>query len=284
MDAAARRHEPIPVYAEMGSINPVFLLKEILQQKPEELAAGQHGSFTLGVGQFCTNPGLVFLEDGPAAQLFLQKLESLAAATPAATMLNPSLCAAFRDGVDTFSKIPGVRHAVSVNAEPGVGNSQAGVSVFVTDAANFLANPGLMEEVFGPSTLIVLCALREQMLAAAAKLEGQLTVTIHGTDADIAASGDLVAILEGKAGRLVCNGFPTGVEVCHAIVHGGPYPATADGRSTSVGSLAIHRFVRPVCFQNYPDTALPAELQETNPLGIVRLVDGKLQIPQNTGN
>jgi NADP-dependent aldehyde dehydrogenase len=276
MDAAAKRPEPMPVYAEMGSINPVFLLKEVLQQKPEELAAGQHNSFTLGVGQFCTNPGLVIMEDGPAAQLFLQKLESLSAATPSATMLNPGLCAAFRDGVAKFSKIPGVRHAVSVNAEPGVGNAQAGVSVFVTDAANFLANPSLMDEVFGPSTLIVLCALREQMLAAAAKLEGQLTATIHGTDADVAASRDLIAILEGKAGRLIYNGFPTGVEVCHAMVHGGPYPATADGRSTSVGSLAIHRFVRPVCYQNYPDSALPSELQESNPLGITRLVDGTL--------
>jgi len=276
MNAAARRPEPIPVYAEMGSINPVFLLPEALQQKPEELAAGLLGSFTLGTGQFCTKPGLVFLEDGPAAQIFLRRLESLAAATPPGAMLTPGLCAAFREGVEKFAKIPGVRRAVAVNAGPGPGQAQAGASVFVTDAANFLANPGLMEEVFGPSTLVVTCASRHQMIAAAQQLEGQLTATVHATSGDIGAGRDLLTVLEGKAGRLVCNAFPTGVEVCHAMVHGGPYPATADGRSTSVGTLAIHRFVRPVCYQGFPDAALPEELQEANPLGINRLVDGKI--------
>jgi len=276
MNAAARRQEPIPVYAEMGSINPVFLLPEALQQKPEELAAALHGSFTLGTGQFCTKPGLVFLEDGPAAQIFLRKLESLASATPPGAMLTPGLCAAFREGAEKFAKIAGVRRAVAVNADPGPGQAQAGASVFVTDAASFLANPGLMEEVFGPSTLVVTCASRDQMIAAAHELEGQLTATVHGTSGDIAAGRDLLTVLEGKAGRLVCNAFPTGVEVCHAMVHGGPYPATADGRSTSVGTLAIHRFVRPVCYQGFPDAALPEELQEANPLGITRLVDGKI--------
>jgi alpha-ketoglutaric semialdehyde dehydrogenase len=275
MDAAARRREPIPVYAEMGSVNPVFLLPEALQQKPEELAAGLHGSFTLGTGQFCTKPGLVFVEDAPAAQIFLQKLESLAAATPPGAMLTPGLCAAFRVGVENFSKIPGVRRAAAVNADPGPGQAQAGASVFVTDAATFLGNSGLMEEVFGPSTLVVTCSSRDQMIAAAQKLEGQLTATVHGTAGEVAAWRDLLTVLEARAGRLVCNAFPTGVEVCHAMVHGGPYPATADGRSTSVGTLAIHRFVRPVCYQGFPDAALPAELQEANPLGINRLVDGK---------
>jgi len=276
MDAAARRPEPIPIYAEMGSVNPVFFLPQALQQRPEELAAGLHGSFTLGVGQFCTNPGLVFVEDGPAAQTFLQKLENLAAATPPGVMLMAGLCATYLEGVEKFSKIPAVRRAVAVHAEPGPGHAQAGASVFVTDAANFLANPGLMEEVFGPSTLVVTCPSRELMLAAARKLEGQLTATVHGTAGDLAASRDLLAVLEAKAGRLVCNGFPTGVEVCPAIVHGGPYPATSDGRSTSVGTLAIQRFVRPVCYQGFPDDALPAELQEANPLRIRRLVDGKM--------
>lgn len=275
MDAAARRREPIPVYAEMGSVNPVFFLTEALQQKPEELAAGLHASFTLGVGQFCTNPGLVFAEDGPAAQTFLRKLESLASATPPGVMLMAGLCATYLEGVEKFAKIPGVRRVVAVQAGPGPGHAQAGASVFVTDAATFLANPALTEEVFGPSTLVVTCPSRELMITAARKLEGQLTAAVHGTPGDLAAWRDLLAVLEVKAGRLICNGFPTGVEVCPAMVHGGPYPATSDGRSTSVGSLAIQRFVRPLCYQGFPDAALPPELQEANPLRIRRLVDGK---------
>jgi len=148
-------------------------------------------------------------------------------------------------------------------------------ALFVTDAETFLSHHTLMDEVFGPSTLVVQCGSRSQMLAAAQELEGQLTATVHGTPEDFAANADLLAILETKVGRLVCNGFPTGVEVCHAMTHGGPYPATADGRSTSVGTRAIERFVRPLCYQNAPDAALPDELKESNPLGIWRLVDGK---------
>jgi NADP-dependent aldehyde dehydrogenase len=275
MDAAAARFEPIPVYAEMGSVNPVFLLPEILREKTAELAAGQHGSFTLGVGQFCTNPGLVFVEDGPPANTFLEKLGSLTASTPPGTMLTPDLCSAYRRGAERLSRLPGVRSAAAVPADTGPGRAWAGAALFVTEAANFLNQPLLMEEVFGPSTLVVLCKSRELMLAAAEKLEGQLTATVHGTPADLAASSDLVGLLAAKAGRLVFNGFPTGVEVCHAMVHGGPYPATADGRSTSVGTLAIQRFVRPVCYQSFPETALPDELKEANPLGIARMVDGK---------
>lgn len=277
MDAAAARPEPIPVYAEMGSINPVFLLTEALQQKHEELAAGLHGSVTLGVGQFCTNPGLVFIESGAAAQTFLQKLGNLIQGTTPGTMLTADLCSAYRKGVEKFSQASGVRLLAGVNAAPNSGNAQAGAAVLVTDAKTFLGNHALMDEVFGPATLIVECASREQMLAAAQKLEGQLTATVHGTEMEIAANGELVNLLATKSGRLVCNGFPTGVEVCHAMTHGGPYPATSDGRSTSVGTRAIERFVRPVCYQNFPDAALPDELKESNPLGIWRLVDGKLK-------
>jgi len=276
MDAAAARPEPIPVYAEMGSINPVFLLPEALKQNAEAIATGLHGSVTLGFGQFCTNPGLVFVERGESATSFLQKLESLMAATPPGTMLTADLCAAYRAGVEKFSKAAGVKRAASVNAEAGAGGAQSGAALFVTEADAFLANRGLMEEVFGPSTLLVQCASREQMLAAARALDGQLTATIHGTPDELVANRDLVAILETKAGRLVFNSFPTGVEICHAMTHGGPYPATADGRSTSVGTRAIERFARPVCFQNFPDASLPEELQEANPFGLWRLVDGKL--------
>jgi len=190
-------------------------------------------------------------------------------------MLTADLCASYRAGVERFSKTPGVRRVVSVNAEGGAGKAQAGAALFVTDAETFLKNHILMDEVFGPSTLVVRCAVGSQMLAAARRLEGQLTATVHGTSEDLVAHRALLAVLEAKAGRLVCNGFPTGVEVCHAMTHGGPYPATADGRSTSVGTRAIERFVRPVCFQNFPDAGLPDELKEANPLGLWRLADGQ---------
>lgn len=276
MDAAAARPEPIPVYAEMGSINPVFLLPGALQQNAEALATGLHGSVTLGVGQFCTNPGLVFVEKSEAATRFLTRLEALMAATPPGTMLTADLCASYRAGVEEFAAASGVRRAAGAGADPGAGNAQADAALFVTDAETFLGNHQLMDEVFGPSTLVVECSSRDQMLAAAARLEGQLTATIHATPGELTANRDLVALLEGKVGRLLCNGFPTGVEVCHAMNHGGPYPATSDGRSTSVGTRAITRFTRAVCFQNFPDAALPDELQEANPLSLWRLVDGKL--------
>ncbi len=276
MDAAAARPEPIPVYAEMGSINPVFLLPSVLKQNAESLATGLHGSVTLGVGQFCTNPGLVFVENGEAANVFRQKLESLMSATAPGTMLTADLCAAYRQGVENFSKLSGVKRAASANAEAGAGNAQAGAALFATKAEIFLANHDLMEEVFGPSTLVVECSSRDQMLAAALRLEGQLTATIHGTAEELAANQDLIAILETKAGRVLFNGFPTGVEVCHAMTHGGPYPATSDGRSTSVGTRAITRFARPVCYQGFPEVALPDALKDSNPLGLWRLVDGKL--------
>jgi NADP-dependent aldehyde dehydrogenase len=273
MDAAAARPEPIPVYAEMGSVNPVFILPGAIQQNAEALATGLHGSVTLGVGQFCTNPGLIFLEPKAPADAFLQKLESLMLSTPAGTMLTPSICSEFHAGIEKFSRTAGVRR---MTPSPESKNGQAHATLFTTDSETFLSNHVLMDEIFGPSTLVVHCGSKEQMLATAEKLEGQLTATVHGTPEDFAANADLLAILETKAGRLVCNGYPTGVEVCHAMNHGGPYPATADGRSTSVGTRAIVRFARPVCFQNFPDSALPDELKESNPLGIWRLVDGQL--------
>ncbi len=277
MDAAAARPEPIPVYAEMGSINPVFLLPGALRHNAGVLAAGLQASVTLGVGQFCTNPGLVFTERGEAGHAFLEKLEQLMGATPPGTMLTAGLCAAYRSGIEKFSRAGGVRVAASVVAGGAANPAQAGATLFVTGAETFLATHDLMDEIFGPSTLVVQCDSREQMLAAAHRLEGQLTATLHGTPEDLAANRDLVAILESKAGRLLFNGFSTGVEVCHAMTHGGPYPATSDGRSTSVGSRAIERFVRPVCYQGFPDEALPDELKEANPLGIWRLVDGKIE-------
>jgi NADP-dependent aldehyde dehydrogenase len=276
MDAAAARPQPIPVYAEMGSINPVFFLPRALEVSAETFAAGLHASVTLGVGQFCTNPGLVFVEHGPAADRFLQKLEALMAATPAGTMLTAAICTEFRAGVEKFSQVPGVRRLGEPPSCANANGAAAQATLFATDAETFLKNPSLMDEVFGPSTLVVRCSSRAEMLAAAENLEGQLTATLHGSPEELADNRDLLALLETKAGRLLCNGFPTGVEVCHAMMHGGPYPATADGRSTSVGTRAIARFLRPICYQNWPDAALPEALKDSNPLGLWRLVDGKL--------
>ena len=276
MDAAAARQEPIPVYAEMGSINPVFLLPGTMKQNAEAIATGLHGSVTLGVGQFCTNPGLVFVENGAGTEQFLQKLEALMNASAPGTMLTADLCAAYRKGVEHFAKAKGVTRAAQANSEAGAGNAQAGAALFVTDGATFQTNLALMEEVFGPSTLVVRCDSAAEVLKCARQLEGQLTATIHGLPDELAAHQDLIAVLEARAGRLVFNNFPTGVEVCHAMTHGGPYPATSDGRSTSVGSRAIYRFTRPVCYQNFPEAALPDALKDSNPLGLWRLVDGKL--------
>ena len=275
MDAAAARPQPIPVYSEMGSVNPVFLLPGAVAESAEALATGLHASVTMGVGQFCTNPGLVFLEQGPAAQKFLEKLADLMRATPAGTMLTSSICSEYHQGVATFSQTPGVKALIQNSLSQAGKVASAGAALFLTDAETFLATPALLQELFGPATLVVHCSTRSQMLASAARLDGQLTATIHATSGELESNQDLLAILETKAGRLVFNGFPTGVEVCHAMVHGGPYPATADGRSTSVGTRAIERFVRPVCYQNFPDTMLPEALKEANPLGIWRLVDGR---------
>lgn len=270
MEAAAARPDPIPVFAEMGSINPVFILRNALTARAHEIAAGLHGSVTLGVGQFCTNPGLVLLEQ--ASSEFADKLTTLMEGTPAGPMLTAAVHRGFQEGVDKFSKATGMRTAVRNAA----GEGQAGATLFATEAADFLRDASLMDEVFGPSTLVVSCSSKEEMLSVARALKGQLTATVHGTAEDLAANRELLSILEGKVGRLLFNGFPTGVEVSHAIQHGGPYPATSDERTTSVGTRAILRFVRPVCFQDFPDEALPPELQEANPLRLRRLVDGKL--------
>ena len=276
MDAAAARPEPIPVYAEMGSINPVFFLPRAMEASPETLAAGLHASVTLGVGQFCTNPGLVFVESGPPAERFLRKLGELIEGTPPGIMLTAGIGSEYQAGLEKLSHSRGVQRVGGAGGRANAGSARASAALFVTDADVFLAQASLMDEVFGPSTLVVRCPSRADMVAAAAHLEGQLTATVHGTPEDLGANRDLLAVLELKVGRLLCNGFPTGVEVCHAMMHGGPYPATADGRSTSVGTRAITRFLRPICYQNFAEAALPEALKDSNPLGLWRLVDGQL--------
>jgi NADP-dependent aldehyde dehydrogenase len=269
MDIAAARPEPIPVYTEMSSINPLVILPGALAQNAASLAAGLQGSVTLGVGQFCTNPGLVFVPAGAAGDAFLDDFAARMTETAPGTMLTAGICTAYGEGVGKLSA-----SGASLKSRAAAGENLAGAAVFETDATQLINEPALTEEVFGPATLVVRYANGDELRAALRALDGQLTATLHASTEELAASADLVSILEEKAGRVLVGGFPTGVEVAHAMVHGGPYPATSDGRSTSVGTRAIERFTRAVCWQNFPDAALPQELQEPNPLGIKRLVDG----------
>lgn len=271
-DAGAARPEPIPVYAEMGSINPVFVLPGALEARAEAIADGLAQSVTLGVGQFCTCPGIAVGIGGPAFDRFVARMEGRIAVAAPGSMLYPRILASYEARCRQLSGIAGVRTVRGTAAEDD--GKLARPTLFLTDAHTFLGQHLLGEEVFGPATILVRCEALDQLHAVARALDGQLTATVHGEASEMAAHDSLVAILERKAGRLIFNGFPTGVEVCAAMQHGGPYPATTDARSTSVGSAAIERFVRPVAYQNWPLSALPAELQDANPRGVWRLVDG----------
>src|SRR5258705_1654030 len=209
------------------------------------------------------------------SKVLIAKLGGLMRGTDAQTMLSPGISASYQSVISSRSSHADVETVVPP-ARQGNGSCDATTALFRTDAKTFLANPELSEEVFGPSTSVISYSDREQLLQLAGALEGQLTATIHGSEEELRANSDLLRILETKVGRLLFNGYPTGVEVCHSIVHGGPYPPTSDGRSTSVGTRAIFRFARQVCFQGFPNAALPDELKDENPLGIWRLVDGKL--------
>jgi NADP-dependent aldehyde dehydrogenase len=273
-DAAAMRPEPIPVYAEMGSSNPIFLLPGALEARGDAIAKGLAASVTLGSGQFCTNPGLAALVDSPSSSAFLQSVGELLGGSPAGTMVHAGIKSAYDEEIAQFARIAGVAIAARSEAPGGFAETQAHPALMVTDVATYRDNPRLAGEIYGPATLAVRCGSRPEMLQLARSLRGQLTATIHAGGRDLEDYGELIAVLRRKAGRLVFNGFPTGVEVCHAMHHGGPYPATTDSRATSVGTAAIHRFARPVCYQDFPQSALPAELQDSNPRGIWRLVDG----------
>ena len=272
MDTAAARPSPIPVYAEMSSVNPVVLLQGALAARGEGLATGMLGSCTLGVGQFCTQPGLLILERSAEAETFIARLATLFAEAAEGVMLTSGIHHAYVNGLVARAAQKNVR--VLAQAKSSGDANRATPTLFATEAAVFLNNDSLQEEIFGPSSLVVWCANREERDRVVTALHGSLTATIHGTDDDLNKNKELVAQLEAIAGRLVINGFPTGVEVSHAIVHGGPYPSLSDGRSTSVGSNAIYRFTRLVCYQNFPDAQLPTELQNANPLGLSRLVNG----------
>jgi NADP-dependent aldehyde dehydrogenase len=274
MRIAGERPEPIPVYAEMSSINPVLVLPAAMKSRGAEIAKAFVGSLTMGAGQFCTNPGLVLGQEGPLLDGFTAKVaESLSAATPA-TMLTPGISQAYRKGVDRIAKHPMVSTVARGQAATAPHAGQA--AFFSTDAKSFLGEHALREEVFGASSVLIRCPDVDTMRKIIEDLEGQLTITLQMDEADTEYARALLPALERKAGRLLVNGFPTGVEVAHAMVHGGPFPATSDGRSTSVGSLAIQRFLRPVCYQDFPAALLPEVLRDGNPGGIPRRVDGKM--------
>ena len=272
-DAAASRPEPIPVYAEMGSTNPVFILLGALKKNGQAIAENLVQSFTLGVGQFCTCPGIAIGPDGDEWKAFVDKASALTNAVAPGVMLHRGIREKFQGGAERFAKTAGVSVAGKSSAEA---KDRAGAMLFATDAKTFQRQSMLSEEVFGPSTLLVSCGSPQELEQIARGLHGQLTATVHGTEEDLAQHKNLIAILRQKAGRLIFNGFPTGVEVCAAMQHGGPYPATTDSRTTSVGAYAIKRFARPVCFQNFPQSALPVELQNKNSRNLWRLVDNQL--------
>jgi 2,5-dioxopentanoate dehydrogenase len=275
MNLAAGRPEPIPCYAEMGSTNPLFVLPGAMRERSETLARGLQTSFTLGSGQFCTKPGLVFVPQGESLE-FVETLRSGVGALGHQGMLTSAIAAKYKQAIQgrlleaQAEPIAGTKEAVDD------GHARGAATIFGVSLADFAAHPELGEEVFGPTTLLVYYGEPSDLVGAARGLHGHLTATIHGTEADIAGAQELVRVLETKVGRILFNGYPTGVEVCHAMVHGGPFPATSDGRSTSVGTQAILRFARPICYQDCPDAALPPELQRANPLAIMRLVNGTL--------
>ena len=268
MDLAAKRSHPIPVYTEMGSTNPVFVLPGALRERSSELARGLLGSYTLGGGQFCTKPGLVFVEKALASD-FTEELRQATGAAPAFSLLTEGMVAAYNTAQNKRTPLHTAKGAAA-----GEGFS-AQTLLMETTGEQFLNSPELSDEIFGPTTLLIQCSGTEQTMQAARSLEGHLTATVLATDEDLREHAALLRILETKVGRLIVNAFPTGVEVCHAMVHGGPYPATSDGRSTSVGTQAILRFTRPVCYQGLPQSALPDELKDENPLGILRLWNGQ---------
>lgn len=271
---ASERAEPIPVFAEMGSINPVVLLPGALAEKAQAIAQGFVGSLTLGTGQFCVNPGLVIAIDDGGLGEFIQACSKMVADVQAGVMLNERICTAYSQGLQAYSGQAGVEVISSGGGVEGEGF--CGQATLMTATADcFLNNPGIHEEVFGPASLIVKCQNKEALMQVVTALKGQLTGTVHCAEGELVNYQDLTDLLSRRVGRLVINGFPTGVEVCHSMVHGGPFPAATDARFTSVGTKAIDRFVRPVCYQNFPEELLPDALRNANPLACTRLVNGE---------
>lgn len=255
---AQMRPEPIPVYAEMSAINPVLLFPAALEERAEAIAATFVPALTSSCGQMCTAPGLLIAVAGPALDRFLAAAGARISSTPAAIMLTPAIAANHRDGALRLAATPGVT-AVAVGGAAGPREGQA--SLYCVDAPILISNTSLAEEVFGPTALVVQCSDVGEMTAVLSSIGGQLTLSVHVADDDIQAVHAMWPLIEDKAGRIINGAFGTGVEVCEAMVHGGPWPATSDPRTTSVGTRAIDRFVRPVCYQNLPDALVPPDLR-----------------------
>jgi 2,5-dioxopentanoate dehydrogenase len=268
-DAAVARPEPIPVYSEMGSSNPVFILPQAMQERGAAIAEGYAASVTLGVGQFCTNPGLLIHQQN---EVFTDYVKTGFEKTAGGVMLTPGIQATYKNGVAKHLATEGVQQVAVGTATDEQRATPVLMSVTVD---TFSKNHHLSEEIFGPASLLITANSKAEMLKIANGLSGHLTATVHGTAAELEEYAELLAVLEQKVGRLLINGFPTGVEVCSAMVHGGPFPATTDSRSTSVGTAAVYRFTRPISYQNMPQSLLPAELKDGNPLHIFRLVNGR---------
>ncbi|RYZ45724.1 MAG: aldehyde dehydrogenase family protein, partial [Chitinophagaceae bacterium] len=273
--AVNEREEPIPVYAEMSSINPVLLLPSKLKQDSTALASQLSASITLGVGQFCTNPGLLFLLKDENTDSFLQALAQALQQVAPATMLNETICSTYHKERQHLLSSQGVTPVLEGSA---YNNDYKGSATLAQVAArDFVQNKELQNEVFGPASLVVVCEDEEELKEALRSLHGQLTATVMGTTEDIQLFRSAVDILVQRVGRMIYNGVPTGVEVSHAMMHGGPFPATTFAHFTSVGTEAIKRFLRPVCFQDCPPELLPQALQDNNPLNIMRKLNGEFK-------
>jgi NADP-dependent aldehyde dehydrogenase len=275
MRVAAERPEPIPVYAEMSSINPVFLFPKALDKNAETLARGFVDSMTLGVGQFCTNPGIVMGINSDGFQRFSRAAAQELSTRGAGTMLSPAIHSAYQRGLERLKAAKGVSSLAQVEARTG--SCLGSPALFSVTARQLLAEPELAEEVFGPSSVLVSCETSEEMRVVVEQVPGQLTASLFVEEQDVEMARMLMPLLERKVGRIIFNGYPTGVEVSHAMVHGGPFPATSDSRTTSVGAGAIERFLRPVSYQNMPAALLPESLQDTNPMKILRVRNAKIE-------
>lgn len=275
-DLANQREEPIPVFAEMGSINPVFAFQNQLNSKAEELAKEYVASLTLGVGQFCTNPGVFIAQNGSGFERFKVTLQSEIPNITSVNMLHKGIFESFENNKKRVCSQSDIAVVSEVNDD--INQWEGRAMVIETTAASFIKNKILSEEVFGPFGIIVKCENKEEMLQIAKQLNGQLTATIAATNEDVRENADIINAVKDKCGRLLFNGMPTGVEVVYAMQHGGPYPSTTDARFTSVGPDAVKRFLRPIAFQNWPDEFLPEELKNENPLQISRIVDGEANL------
>jgi 2,5-dioxopentanoate dehydrogenase len=271
---AATRNDTIPVFAEMGSINPVIILSKAIKKRSETIAETLAGSISLGCGQFCTNPGLIFLEKSAESESFLKELTEKLSNVQAQSMLNKTIYNSYCEGSDTLSKTTGVTElTLKNNASANDKKLEVTARLFLTDSKTFINTEKLQEEVFGPSSLIIQCENKDEMQKAIHKMHGQLTGSIIAEEEELLSNPSLLDALVNKVGRIIYNQAPTGVEVCSAMQHGGPYPASTDSRFSSVGGNAIMRFLRPVSYQNFPQSILPEELIDENPEKMIRLVD-----------